>query len=336
MTMAFVQFAVASTVLVAAAIVLTRFADTFARATRLGHLFVGSILLAGATSLPELSVNISIIKLDMPNMAVGGLLGSSLFNLGILALADLTHKARGYVFSRRSVETALAGVVSIGMTAIVGVGIFTGGVLESNDLAGLGISSLVLLTAYLLGIRLIYHDQLSKTARAAKPAASGRMSRKRSAIIVRSLAGFAVSTIIILVTAPYSASAAGEIAEASGLGNTFIGTTLVALATSLPELVTCISAVRMGAMSLAIGNIFGSNTFNLVLLVPLDLVHPGPLIESVSVTHVLTCMLVVVITATAIIGQLYRVETRKMFVEPDAALILLLVAAGMILVYFCN
>ena len=127
-----------------------------------------------------------------------------------------------------------------------------------------------------------------------------------------------------------------KIASGSGLGDTFIGTTIVALATSLPELVACIAAVRIGAMNLAIGNVFGSNILNMLLLIPLDIIHPGSLLGSVTITHVLTCMFVVLVTATVIVGQLYRVESRKLLVEPDAALVLILVTISLVLIYFCK
>lgn len=83
---------------------------------------------------------------------------------------------------------------------------------------------------------------------------------------------------------PFLAQAAGQLAEASGLGGTFIGTTLVALATSLPELVATLVPICLGAADLAIGNLFGSNAFNMLLL-PLDLAFPGSLLAGVSQTH---------------------------------------------------
>ena len=334
MIAAIVQFLIASGIVVAAAIVLTRFSDQIAKVTRLGHLIVGSVLLAAATSLPELSVNWAIISLDLPNMAVGGLIGSSLFNLGILGVADLANKTRGSVFSRKSVESALPGVVSIAMTAVIGIGIFVGGRIGSFEVFGVGVFSLVLLTSYLLGMRLIYFDQLSQ--KKAKSAEEDLSDEKNSKTAIRAVTGFLVAAFVIIIAAPYSASAAETIAQQSGLGETFVGTTMVALVTSLPELVTCIAAVRIGAMNLAIGNVFGSNTFNLLLLIPLDVAYPGSLIGSVDLIHVLTCMFVMVITAVVILGQLYRVESRTWLIEPDAAIVLLMVFAGLALIYVCK
>jgi cation:H+ antiporter len=150
----------------------------------------------------------------------------------------------------------------------------------------------------------------------------------RTAII-----GFIVSAIAVLITGPFMAKAAGEIAATSGLGNTFVGTTLVACTTSFAELVTTATAVRMGAMDLAIGNIYGSNAFNMVLLLPLDLASPAPLVASVSSTHVVTCFAVILVTSIALLGQLYSIEKRIAVVEPDAVLVIVLVIACLGVIY---
>ena len=125
----------------------------------------------------------------------------------------------------------------------------------------------------------------------------------------------------------------GEIAEISGLGNSFVGTTFVAFSTSLPELVASLTALRMGAHDLAIGNIFGSNAFNMLLLLPLDLVHDGPILRDVSKGHAITCVAAVIATMIVVLGQLYHVESRKRFVEPDASLVLIVVFGSLWLIY---
>ena len=76
---------------------------------------------------------------------------------------------------------------------------------------------------------------------------------------------------MILIAVPFLTRAAGEIAQQSGLGDSFIGSTMVALTTSLPEMVTTSAAVRLRAFDLAVGNIFGSDAFNMVILVAVDL-----------------------------------------------------------------
>lgn len=145
--------------------------------------------------------------------------------------------------------------------------------------------------------------------------------------------GFAAAAIAIILTGPHLAEAAGRIAELSGLGSSFVGTTFVAFSTSLPELVASITAIRLGALDLVIGNVFGSNAFNMMLFLPLDWAFPGTLFAAVNPAHVISVLAVVTCTSVVIMGQLYQREPRIRFVEPDAWLVIATVAAALFLVY---
>ncbi len=332
LTTAFIQFLLAATAVVIAGAVLTRCADAIAELTGLGRLLVGSIFLASATSLPELTVDIHAVRMGLPDIAAGDLFGSSLFNLLILAVADLMTSSRGRMLSRASAAHALSGTVSISLTALAAIAIMVGERVGAIGVAGMGVGTLAILCAYLLAIRLVYFDQRhaaeSLLDTAEFPAT--RMTLKTAIV------GFAISAAVILAAAPFVAKAAGRLAVLTGLGNTFVGTTLVAFSTSLPELVATLAAVRMKAFDLALGNIFGSNSFNMILLVPLDLAHRGPLLADLSQTHVLTALAAIMATAIAVLGQLYKVEKRKRFIEPDAALVIAIVVGSLALIYFTH
>ena len=138
---------------------------------------------------------------------------------------------------------------------------------------------------------------------------------------------------MIFLIGPRLAETAGKIAELSGLGSSFVGTTFVALSTSLPELVASITAVRMGAFDLVIGNVFGSNAFNMLLFVPLDFAYPGSLFAVANSAHVISVLAVVVCTSVVIMGQLYLPDSRRRFIEPDAWLVITLIAIALRLVF---
>ena len=97
-------FSGSTAVVVLAGVFLTRFADGIAKATGLGSLLVGSIFLAGATSLPELMVDVSAAHMQKADLAVGGIVGSSLFNLLILALIAMLPTARGRILGPKGFE----------------------------------------------------------------------------------------------------------------------------------------------------------------------------------------------------------------------------------------
>jgi len=113
-----------------------------------------------------------------------------------------------------------------------------------------------------------------------------------------------------------------------------VGTTLVALVTSLPELVTTISALRIGASDMAIGNLFGSNMFNMFALGLTDFIYTdGRFLEVIDPAFALIGMLGLLMTAVALVGNLARLERRIWFIEVDALALFVLYAAGMWLLY---
>jgi cation:H+ antiporter len=326
------QFVGLAAVIIAAGAVLARCADAIANATGLGKLLVGSVLLAGATSLPELTVDLSAVRLGLPDLAVGDLLGSSLMNLMILALLDLSRHSRGKMLSRSAAAHALSGLFSISLTAIVGLAVTTTHRVPSWTLGGVHAWLWLVAVAYFAGVRMVYLDQ--RIALRIAEERNGPLSQKHGGMPLRQAAiGFVVAAAAIFVAGPILAEKAGEIAEISGLGGTFIGTTLVAFCTSLLELASSLAALRIGAADLAIGNVFGSNAFNMLLLWPLDLAHPGPLFAATSSTHAISILATVVATCLVIMGQLYHVESRARLIEPDATLVILVILAALALVY---
>ncbi|MFZ9881262.1 MAG: sodium:calcium antiporter, partial [Phycisphaerales bacterium] len=280
---------------------------------------------AGATSLPELAVDVSAVRAGLDDVAVGDLLGSSLCNLLILAIVDLLQRRRGTLINRVSEAHALAGGLAMLLTAIVALMLMLRPELSA---AGVGVGTAVTAVAYSLGIRMVFHDQ-----RVLREAAAVAPSRYERAALLRAVGLFGIAALAVFSAAPFAAAAAGDIAEASGLGGSFIGTTLVAASTSLPELVATIAAVRMGSRDLAVGNIFGSNVFNMAMLVVVDAFSEGPLLSRASPSHAITAIWVVIVTSVAVMGTLYRVDRRRSLIEPDAIAVILLVVAALITVY---
>lgn len=342
MTIVLLQFLFFAGVIVGAGAALSRYADVIAERTGLGRLVVGSVLLASITSLPELSVDIACVRQGDPDLGVGDLLGSCLMNLLILAVLDLSAKSRGKMFSRTASGHALGGIVSISLASIVAIALIAERQLGGPTLMGLGGGVWLVLAAYLFGIRMIFLDQRI-AARVVSDSAKSDIANSDDAHSVgetqsmpslsTAMAVFVVAAIVILFTGPRLSAVAGELADKSGLAKSFVGTTLVAISTSLPELVTCWAAVRMGAHDLAIGNIFGSNAFNFAILIALDIVQSGSLLAVVSQSHAITAISVMFATSVIIMGQLYHVERRIWFIEPDALLVILIISGCLWLIY---
>ncbi len=164
-------------VVAAAGTILAQSADQIAKATGLGRLLVGSVLLAAATSLPELTVNIAAVRAGQPDLAVGDLFGACLMNLLVLAVLDLGHRSSGGMLSRQSAAHALSSTLAIALTAIAAVGIVTASQLPRTTYLGLEATAWALLATYGLGARMGSSINGSPSGRPWKPSPSHRPCR---------------------------------------------------------------------------------------------------------------------------------------------------------------
>jgi len=153
----------------------------------------------------------------------------------------------------------------------------------------------------------------------------------------RGLVGFAVAATVLILVVPVLVQATSDIAEITGLGSSFVGTALLALVTSLPELFSSLAAVRLGAVELAVGNLFGSSVFNMLVIGIADFFYlEGSFLNSISNDFALVGLLAVLLTLMALIGNIARIERRILFIELDAALIIIVYLLGMYLLYMRN
>jgi cation:H+ antiporter len=289
----------------------------------------GALLVATATSLPDLFVGITAARNGWVDLTVGDLLGAALMNMLVLAGLDMLHPSRGRMLSRAAAAHALSGTMSMTLLALVGIAVFIPDRINVT-IGGVSIGLWVVAGAYFLGLRLVFFDQqftAKQVRQKAKPAGL-------QAELLKPLIGYLISAGLILVSGPMLARSANQLAELTGLGDTFFGTVFLPLCTTLPELVAGLTALRMAAFPLIIGNAFGSIAFNLLLLVPIDLAYDGSLMAVASQAHVVTCFAAILVTAIAVMGQLYHAERRISFIEPDALLIIVLVFAAFGLIYY--
>ena len=217
MLIAIVQFVALATVIIAAGTMLAHYADGIAEATGLGRLLIGSVLLAGATSLPELTVDIAAVRLNLPDMAMGDLLGSSLMNLLILAALDLTHHSGGKMLSRTAAAHALSGLFSIALTGLVGLGLLTARKAENWAFLGIHAWVWVIAIGYALGVRMVFLDQRIAT-RAAEESITPPEEARPPMPLWKAGLGFLIAALVIVLTGPYLAHAAGTIAELARCG----------------------------------------------------------------------------------------------------------------------
>lgn len=318
-------FFVSSTILVLSAVKLAQYGDVIAVRTRLGGMFIGVLLLAGATSLPEMLTMINAFRVGEPSLAAGSIFGSNMFNMFLLALLDLVNQ-QARILRRVSMTHGLTAALA---STMIGLSVFFILADIPLQIGWLGLDSLTLILVYVAGIRLIQQNGQASSTTVELPA-----EQRTVMPLGRALLGFALATAVLVVVTPWLVRSANEIAVITGLGAGFVGTTLLATVTSLPETVAVVAAARMGAYDMAVGNLFGSNVFNMFALGVADLFYtPGRFLGAIDPAFALVGMLGLLLTLLALIGNIARVERRLAFVEADAALILLVYLGGMFFLF---
>jgi cation:H+ antiporter len=276
--------------------------------------------------LPELLTAINSIREGAPSLSGGDFFGSSMFNMLMLAILDLLHQQK-----RMLRQVAMQHALTAGLAILLtGVAIFS--LLADIDLriGWVGVDSLLLIAIYLYGMGLINRN--GRHLGGGEPEEEDLPEATPS--LRTALIGFGLATVVLLIVTPFLVRSSVGIAEITGLGVGFVGAALVAIVTSLPEAVTTIAAARMGAYNLAVGNLFGSNAFNMFALGIADLFYlDGRFLSVIDPALALAGLMGLLLTCMALIGNLAREERRLVFIEIDALVIFVGYFAGMWVLY---
>jgi cation:H+ antiporter len=310
---------------------LSRYGDVLAEKTGLGRTWLGLVLLAAITSLPESATGISsVLWVDAPDITVGDLLGSCLFNLFILAVVDqlypsspvLTAADRGHL---------LAAAFTVVMLTVAIMGILAPLPTAGVTLAHIGLSSPILLVCYLGAMRVIYRfqrrERIAYLEEHREELVYAHIGLGRTALM------FGLNALVVVSAGAWIPRVAVDLASLMGWHQSLVGTILVAASTSLPEMVVTLGALRLGAVDLAVGNLLGSNLFNLALLGVMDILYfKGPLLRAVSLDHAGTGLMAILMTGIASAEMVYRPQKKALrFVSLGAFLIAFLFAANIFL-----
>ena len=323
MALLWLQFVAAAAFILLAAHFLASSADTVAERTGLGRSFIGVVMLATATSLPELATGVSsIVWLDAPDLAIGDAFGSNLFNLMIIGLADI-YWQNGPVLNAVSRTSVMVGALGAGLITLAALAIF---IYSETDVTAdwyLSPLTIVLILGFVAAMFLIYrHDRRTQEAEAASQAGSEPESGRGGQSLSRALLIYAASAAVVVAAAIWLANTGEQIAETMHWEESFVGTQFLAIATSLPEIGTSFAALRLNAPDLAITNVLGSNVFNMGIVLFFDDIAftGGAIWSAVSTVHVLSGLIAVLMTMVVIVGVMTRNRSRKgRFWTPEGA-----------------
>jgi cation:H+ antiporter len=272
------------------------------------------VLMASVTSLPELITGVSSVALaDVPDIAAGDVLGSCMFNILIIALLDLING-----------PSPLSARAHQGQVLTAGMGIFLLGVVALSFHIGpqmpsifwVGAHSIVLLLLYLGAMRMVFTYERRRVAEFVEMVEDAKHHdiSKQDAYLL-----YAIHAAFIIAAATYLPYIGEAIAQSTGLGQSFVGNVVIAASTSLPEIVVSLSALRMGAVDMAFGNLFGSNLFDMAILAIDDVFYTkGVLTAHVSPSHVIAAIAAMTMTAVAVVGLTFRATRKTLFLAWDS------------------
>lgn len=320
---AWFQFALCAAAIGVAGALLSRYGDVIADKTGLGGSWIGLVLLATVTSLPELVTGISAVTLaDVPDIAVGNVLGACVINLVMLVFLDLLHR-RESIYHSASQGHILSAGFGVVLAGFVGVNVLVSNHGGLPALGHVGLYTPVIVLLYFVAVRTVYRYEMARMEQFAQ-AAEERVERYPQMTLKQAYLRYAAAALVVVVAALWLPYVAVDIARAMAWQDAFVGTLFVALATTLPEIAVTLGALRIGAIDLAIGNLLGSNLFNLLIVAIDDVVFlRGPILAQVSNLHAVSALTAVSMSGVAIIGLLYRPHARLFRTVGWASLLLL-------------
>ena len=326
--LAIAQFVACALIILVAGMRLSRYGDIIGVKTGLGGTWMGVLVMATVTSLPELITGASaILVFDVIDIAAGDAIGSCMFNLIVLAFLDWRHAGPltaglhgGHVL------VASFGIVMLGLATLA---MFAG--FAAPVVGWVGLHSVLFVAIYVFAIRTIIVFERARM----KDAANEPVDKVGYAHITlrRAMLRYAAHGFVLVAAAAYLPGIAEQLSQATGLDRSFVGSLFVAASTSMPEVVVTAAAARLGAIDMAVGNLFGSNLFNVAVLGVDDMLYTGgSMLATVSSVHLVSLTAAMTMTGIGIVGMTYRASRKRYRLSWDTlAIVVVYVLATVLL-----
>lgn len=308
---------------------MTKTARELARNTGLGEALMGALFIGASTSLSGITTSVSAAAAGYPEMAVSNGLGGIAAQTAFLALADIAYR-------RANLEHAAASAENLFMSAFVltllGIHALAMTVPDVS-ICAVHPATVVLVISYIFGVHLLArtHDTPmwlpKRTADTSRESASqSRTSRRLGTLWLR----FAVYAAIVALAGWSLAQLAIPLGAKTGLSQGVVGGVFTAVSTSIPELVVAITAVRMGALNLAVGDIIGGNAFDTLFVAASDLAYrEGPIYAALSSAEQFWLANSIVMTGVLLMGLIYRQRHGPGNIGLESVILLVLYFGGL-------
>ncbi|HKK13277.1 MAG TPA: sodium:calcium antiporter [Gammaproteobacteria bacterium] len=298
--------AAAAAAITAFGILMTRTATRLAERTGLGQAVMGALFVGASTSLSEIVTSVTAAAGGHPNLAVSNAVGSIAGQTAFLAVADITYRKANLEHAAASAANLMLGafllaLLSIPLLAAAG---------PQVQILGVHPATALLIVAYVYGVRLVsrthqapmWHPRLTReTPRHREPTTTDPTP------VAALWARFALASVAVGFSGWILAEAGISISIRTGLSETVVGSLLTGLASSLPELVTAVTAVRLGALTLAVGDVLGGNAFDIVIVGLADIAYrKGSIYGAIVRLDLFLVALSILLTSILLMGLVRR------------------------------
>ncbi|GGB91265.1 cation transporter [Marinobacterium zhoushanense] len=330
LTFNLVLFAACVLVILGTGTRITRIVDQLADRIRIGEALAGGVLMGAATSLSGSVLSVTAAWNGHPELAVSNALGGIAVQTVFLAIADITYRRANLEHAAASAENMMQTSLLIALLALIALA----PLLPDFTLWEIHPITFCLLLLYLYGLGLVKRVRDTPLWRATKTR-STRPDIPEVRNIRLSLPLLLVKFLALMLVLGTSGwlleHVASGIAEQTGLSETMIGVLLTATSTSLPELVTCLAAVRQGALTLAVGGIIGGNAFDTLFTAASDIAYrDGSIYHAISDTTLAWTVLTLLMSAFLMMGLIRREEQGFARIGFESLAVLLLYALGLV------
>ena len=307
-------------------------ADQLADRTGMGEIIAGALFVGAATSLPGAITSVTTAIQDAPGLAVGNALGGLTAQTAFIAVADLFYRRANLEHAAASVTGLAQGVLLIALLSVP----LLASVQPPITIWGIHPASLLIPVGYGFGLKLLSRIQEEPMWTPV------RTDETREAISDVSDDGpsdrslwmrFLLYAGVTAVAGYFIGESSIALVDKTALSASAVGTVFAAVANSLPELVTAIAAVRIGAVNLAVGDVIGGNAFEVMFLCVADLAYDGSIYEAMTDQDRTTGLIAMLMTAVLLLGMLRRERSGIGKIGFESALVLILYAGSVALLF---
>lgn len=315
---------------------LASIADRLADRTGFGEALTGTIFLGLTTSLPGLTASITAALEGRPALAISNAIGGIAVQTAFIAAGDIAYRKANLEHAAASFTNMIQAIMLLICLALVMLGLTS----PDESIAHVHPITPLLIVAAAGGYWLIIRskeDPMWKpevTAETVEDVPEEEYTRQN---LGKLLGEFVVAAVIVIIAGAFVAHTAGNLTEQIGISETVAGGFFSAVATSLPELITTVAAVRRGALTLAVSDIVGGNFFDVIFVVAADIAFlQGSLYhaEGVGPRELFLVALAILMNTTLMLGLLYRQRAGPANIGFESILIVVQYVAGFLVVGF--